>query len=168
MENMSNKELLKQFEIIAGQLALAESFNQPRKEKQYEKQLLQLEAEVLKRMERWQYDNSRSVEYSKRDEFWGIRKVVEWQTEVRKADSKGKQGYWFWGWQFGSIGRRKRKWTIQQTLAEQTESRSQKGKVTSKIASNHGKNKSIKLLFQVYFEEVKAYEGKKNIYTKCI
>jgi len=52
MENLTNKELLKQFEIIAGQLALAESFNQPRKEKQYEKELLKLEAEILKRMER--------------------------------------------------------------------------------------------------------------------
>lgn len=49
-ENMENKELLEQFEIVAGQLALAESFHQPRKEKQYEKKLLELEAEILKRM----------------------------------------------------------------------------------------------------------------------
>jgi hypothetical protein len=47
---MENKELLEQFEIVAGQLALAESFHQPRKEKQYEKKLLELEAEILKRM----------------------------------------------------------------------------------------------------------------------
>lgn len=52
MGEPGNKELLKQFEIIAGQLALAESFNQPRKEKQYEKELLKLETEILKRMER--------------------------------------------------------------------------------------------------------------------
>ena len=52
MEAMTNKELLKKYEIIAGQLALAENSNQPRKEKKYGKQLLQLEAEILKRMER--------------------------------------------------------------------------------------------------------------------
>lgn len=52
METMTNKELLEQFEIIAGQLALAESFHQPRKEKQYEKQLIKLEEEILKRMGR--------------------------------------------------------------------------------------------------------------------
>lgn len=52
MENMSNEELLKQFEIVASQLALAINDHQPRKEKQYEKQLLQLETEILKRMER--------------------------------------------------------------------------------------------------------------------
>ena len=51
MENMSNKELLKQFEIIASQLALAINDHQPRKEKQYEKELMKLEAEILKRME---------------------------------------------------------------------------------------------------------------------
>ena len=52
MENLTNKELLKQFEIVASQLALAINDHQPRKEKQYEKQLLQLETEILKRMER--------------------------------------------------------------------------------------------------------------------
>ena len=52
MENMTNQQLIEKLVVIAGQLALAESFHQPRKEKQYEKQLLQLEAEVLKRMER--------------------------------------------------------------------------------------------------------------------
>lgn len=51
MENMTNQQLIEKLVVIAGQLALAESFHQPRKEKQYEKQLLQLEAEVLKRME---------------------------------------------------------------------------------------------------------------------
>ena len=52
MENLTNKQLVEKLDMIAGQLALAESFKQPRKEKQYEKQLLQLEAEILKRMER--------------------------------------------------------------------------------------------------------------------
>lgn len=52
MENMTNQQLIEKLVVIAGQLALAESFNQPRKEKQYEKQLLQLETEILKRMER--------------------------------------------------------------------------------------------------------------------
>ena len=52
MENMTNKQLVENLEMIAGQLALAESFKQPRKEKQYERELLKLEAEVLKRMER--------------------------------------------------------------------------------------------------------------------
>ena len=51
MEVMTNKELLKQYEITAGQLALAESSKQPRKEKKYGKRLSQLEAEILKRME---------------------------------------------------------------------------------------------------------------------
>ena len=51
MKTMTNQQLLEKLEMIAGQLALAESFKQPRKEKQYEKQLLQLEAEVLRRME---------------------------------------------------------------------------------------------------------------------
>lgn len=48
---MTNKELVEKLEMIAGQLALAESFKQPRKEKQYEKELLKLEAEILRRME---------------------------------------------------------------------------------------------------------------------
>ena len=64
MENLTNKQLVENLEIIAGQLALAESFKQPRKEKRYGKQLSQLEAEVLKRMERRYNDNSRSIEYS--------------------------------------------------------------------------------------------------------
>ena len=51
MENLTNKQLVEKLEMIAGQLALAESFEQPRKEKQYEKQLLQIEAEILKWME---------------------------------------------------------------------------------------------------------------------
>ncbi len=51
MEKMTNKQLLEKLEMTAGQLALAESFHQPRKEKQYERELLKLEAEVLKRME---------------------------------------------------------------------------------------------------------------------
>lgn len=51
METMTNKQLLEKLAMIAGQLALAESFHQPRKEKQYERELLKLEAEVLKRME---------------------------------------------------------------------------------------------------------------------
>ena len=50
METMTNQELLEKYSVIAGQLALAESFHQPRKEKQYEKKLLELEAEILKRM----------------------------------------------------------------------------------------------------------------------
>lgn len=50
MENLSNQELVEKLEMIAGQLALAESFKQLRKEKRYEKELLELEAEVLKRM----------------------------------------------------------------------------------------------------------------------
>jgi hypothetical protein len=52
METMTNKQLVEKLEMIAGQLALAESFHQPRKGKQYEKELLKLEAEILKRMER--------------------------------------------------------------------------------------------------------------------
>ena len=48
---MTNKELLKQFEIVASQLALAINDHQPRKEKRYERELLQLEVEILKRME---------------------------------------------------------------------------------------------------------------------
>lgn len=52
MENMSNKELVERCSIIAGQLALANNWHEPRKEKKYEKELLKLEAEILKRMER--------------------------------------------------------------------------------------------------------------------
>lgn len=51
METMTNKQLVERLEMIAGQLALAENYHQPRKEKQYERELLKLEAEVLKRME---------------------------------------------------------------------------------------------------------------------
>ena len=52
MENLNNRQLVEKLEMIAGQLALAESFKQPLKEKRYEKELLELEAEVLRRMER--------------------------------------------------------------------------------------------------------------------
>lgn len=51
MEKLTNKQIVEKLEIIAGQLALAESFKQTRKEKQYEKELLKLESEILKRME---------------------------------------------------------------------------------------------------------------------
>ena len=50
MQNMNNRELVEKLEVVAGQLALAENFHQPRKEKQFEKELLELESEVLKRM----------------------------------------------------------------------------------------------------------------------
>lgn len=47
---MSNEKLLEKFLVIAGQLALAENYHQPRKEKHYEKELLKLEEEILRRM----------------------------------------------------------------------------------------------------------------------
>ena len=50
MEDMSNEKLLEKFLVIAGQLALAENYHQPRKEKHYEKELLKLEEEILRRM----------------------------------------------------------------------------------------------------------------------
>lgn len=51
MSDMTNQKLLEKYSMIAGQLALAESFKQPRKEKKYERELLKLEVEILKRME---------------------------------------------------------------------------------------------------------------------
>lgn len=51
METMTNKELIERHAIIAGQLALANNFHEPRKEKRYEKELLKIEKELLKRLE---------------------------------------------------------------------------------------------------------------------
>ena len=50
--SLSNQQLLEKYCIVAGQSALAQSFHQPRKEKQYDRELLKLEAELLKRMEK--------------------------------------------------------------------------------------------------------------------
>jgi hypothetical protein len=52
MANAEYKKMLERLEILAGQMALAESFNQPRKEKQYERELLKLESEILEIMEK--------------------------------------------------------------------------------------------------------------------
>jgi hypothetical protein len=52
MDTMTNKELVEKFAIIAGQQALAINYHEPRKEKRYENELLKLEEEILKRMER--------------------------------------------------------------------------------------------------------------------
>lgn len=52
MKNMSNKELVERYSVISGQLALANNWHEPRKEKRYEKELLKLEAEILRRMEK--------------------------------------------------------------------------------------------------------------------
>lgn len=47
---MTNKELIEKHAIIAGQLALANNFHEPRKEKHYEKELIKIEHELLERL----------------------------------------------------------------------------------------------------------------------
>lgn len=49
---MTNKELVEKLEMIAGQLALAENFHQPRKEKQYEKRVVGVRSGNFKTNER--------------------------------------------------------------------------------------------------------------------
>lgn len=51
MKDMTNQQLIEKYAMIAGQLALAESFHQPRNEKRFERELLKLEEEVLRRMQ---------------------------------------------------------------------------------------------------------------------
>ena len=47
---LSNAELLEKYSIIVAQQAIAAHDHQPRKEKQYEKEMLKLEKLILERM----------------------------------------------------------------------------------------------------------------------
>lgn len=50
METKTNKELLERLIEMSGQLALAQNWHEPRKEKRYEREVERLRIEILERL----------------------------------------------------------------------------------------------------------------------